>query len=139
VRLHSDQRVPTPAATLLEQLRTPDLGLGAIDGVHAEREGTELRVRFDAVRPICALLSVTQLDQGVRLTMVEGDVSDLTIELQVLTDGDGARVQLTGDLDWPLVLPASLRRELEGRWLAEAVRNWADRSGVPPGSGRSDG
>lgn len=115
---------PAPVEAVRERLRS----VGSWTWTHAQVVPADRGwwLRFDAPVPVAVRVQVDEQPDGVSLSLVEGDLAELSGQLHVKpADGGGSEVRLELDLAFPVVVPGTLLRELDGRvfpgWLAALV------------------
>jgi len=110
-------------------------GLVSLDVDPQPDDHTDVALTLRAPRQLRIRLAVEPTPTGLRLALVEGDVSTASGELDVSGKGRASRLALDLDLEFPVRVPGALLRELEEetlpRWLA-ALAEALSRPRKPP-------
>ena len=96
-------------------------------------KGDEVRLAFNVPRPFALVVAVTSFEQGVRYSLVEGDVSVAAGEVRI----DHGAIQWDLDLELPLVVPPSLALEV-GQRMQPLLARLVAASSSPGGREGSD-
>ncbi|MCO4743459.1 MAG: SRPBCC family protein [Proteobacteria bacterium] len=91
------------------------------DEVRASDAGGEVQLVLRGPRPLTVRLEVQRTDDGLRASLIEGDLKNLRARCTVVPEGEGSRVALSLELQSLLPVPGCLVAELDehvlGRWL----------------------